>query len=648
MKKSILVSFFLCLLPGWVFSQTKDVGNSTFYNSPDSALLKQVNNTVVLSDKLTPKITPDGNGILNPSYFAQNVCGLNYVQASQLTETRSITAGYNTNGSGFPAILTVSGLPATCMVIQKAYLYYSASYTEVTAPGTTATVTNPLLTAGTYPATIIGTGPAKGWGETGAAAYRVDVTPIIAGNGVYTVNLAGFINAGWEVDGITLIIIYTSGPTTNGTGSLILIDGMISSAVSNATENVSGFSVCNSAPAAAFGVYGDIQANDNGNTNTDVFNGTTNSFANNFWNFNQVVTAVTAGQSTTQFESYTNNGTNASDAYSWIMAGIYWQNTGCVNCVPTIVFSNVNPSCGNSNGSSEAIVTGGTPPYTYTWAPSGQTNATATGLSGGTFTVTVEDAICNTATATVTLANTPSVVVTANATQEVSCNGGANGIATASVTSGSAPYSYLWLPSGNTHTSISGLTAGTYTIDITDSKGCTGSATVTITQPPPLTSSITASSNVSCFNGSNGSATVTPTGGTPVFTYLWLPGGNTNAASTGLSAGTYSVTVTDSNGCTSTASIKITEPPRLTAIISAHTYVECNGGNNGSATVTAGGGTPSYTYLWTPGGNTTSLYTGLSVGIYTVTVTDSNGCTASAKVNITQPPPVNCNHFACK
>ncbi len=217
----------------------------------------------------------DGSGTLGQTYLNQNICGLNYVQASVLVETRSVAAGFNTNGTGNPTTLTISGLPCGGnSSILQAYLYYEASYTEATAPATTVTFTNPLPATSTISATIIGTGGHKCWGETGTASYRVDVTSAINGNGNYIANINGFTDAGSEVDGATLIIIYKD-PLATYSGNLVIWDGnnTVAAAIS-LTQTFTGFTTCGpSSTADAFGVFGDMQANVNTGINTETFNG---------------------------------------------------------------------------------------------------------------------------------------------------------------------------------------------------------------------------------------------------------------------------------------------------------------------------------------------------------------------------------------
>ncbi|MEO7976844.1 T9SS type A sorting domain-containing protein, partial [Flavobacterium sp.] len=153
---------------------------------------------------------------------------------------------------------------------------------------------------------------------------------------------------------------------------------------------------------------------------------------------------------------------------------------------------------------------------------------------------------------------------------------------------------------------------------------------------PTVITGTTIVSNVSCNGGSNGTIDLTPTGGTGSYTYNWSDGITTEDRTTGLAAGTYSCTITDSNGCTGTVSgITITEPTVITGttIVS---NVSCNGGSNGTIDLTASGGTPGYTYNW-GGGITTEDRTGLAAGTYSVIITDANGCTANVSATIAQP-----------
>ncbi len=143
--------------------------------------------------------------------------------------------------------------------------------------------------------------------------------------------------------------------------------------------------------------------------------------------------------------------------------------------------------------------------------------------------------------------------------------------------------------------------------------------------------------NVSCYNGSDATATVTASGGVGTLTYSWSPSGGTSATAIGLSAGNYVVTITDAIGCSATRSFTISQPSALSVMITSITNVTNPGGSDGSATVSVSGGTGSYSYMWSPYGGTAATADNLSAGNYTVRVTDIKGCTAFLNVTITQP-----------
>jgi len=301
----------------------------------------------------------------------------------------------------------------------------------------------------------------------------------------------------------------------------------------------------------------------------------------------------------------------------------------------------VNTTCGLPNGSATANPSGGVGPYTYLWS-NGQTTQTAINLLAGTYTVTVTGTGGCTATSTITLTNTGAPTVTIPTHVNVSCFGGTNGSANSNVVGGVGPYTYSWntVPVQTT-ANATNLPAGTYTLTVTGSNGCSATGTVTITQPTQLTAAIT-TTNVSCNGGNNGSASATPAGGVGPYTYSWntVPVQTTSTA-VNLISGTYNVTVTDANGCTTIASANITQPTALTLTLGSSTNPTCFGSTNGSITVTANGGTGSYLYSINSGSNQVSpTFTGLGANSYTVVVTDANGCTANVSTTLTQPTAI--------
>ncbi len=314
-----------------------------------------------------------------------------------------------------------------------------------------------------------------------------------------------------------------------------------------------------------------------------------------------------------------------------------------------------DPSCALAcDGEATVTVSSGTPDYTYTWSsgsPTPVTTPSATNtiynLCDGVHSVNITDNTDCSVSAFVTITDLPVLIASITLNNQPACNGECNGSATASATGGTGSYTYVWNdgpPQTNAATSNI-LCAGIYTVTVYDANLCTATATVTITDPPPVTANITASDNVSCNGVCDGSATVTPGGGTPSYTYLWCDG-QTNSTATGLCAGICGVTVTDANFCTATTSVTITEPPLLTASITASNDVLCNGDCNGDATVAGSGGTGvgTYTYLWDDASSqTTTTANNLCSGTSNVTVTDANGCTATSPVTITEPPLLSAN-----
>ncbi|MGL5890659.1 MAG: T9SS type A sorting domain-containing protein, partial [Bacteroidia bacterium] len=219
----------------------------------------------------------------------------------------------------------------------------------------------------------------------------------------------------------------------------------------------------------------------------------------------------------------------------------------------------------------------------------------------------------------------------------VSCSGGSNGAATVNVTGGTPGYTYSWAPSGGTAATAGGLTAATYTCTITDANNCTSTQTVSVTQPAAILSSLSSGSNISCFNANDGSASVIASGGTGTLSYSWTPSGGNAAAASGLSAGIYTCTISDQNGCTATQTTTIIEPDELMTSLLSQTIPTCFGGNDGSITLNTTGGTGTIAYTWTPFGGNNATANNLTAGTYTVTVNDANNCQITETLTLTQP-----------
>lgn len=354
--------------------------------------------------------------------------------------------------------------------------------------------------------------------------------------------------------------------------------------------------------------------------------------------------------------TYSWTGGQTSQTASGLGAGSYTvtltDNSGCVATAnvtitqPTALtgtLTPVNVSCnGACNGTITVAASGGTVPYQYSINGGAyQASGSFTGLCNGTYAVTIKDA------------NNCTVVLNQNITQPVVLNltqgsitpatcGVNNGSVTVTPSGGTAAYTYT-IDGGASQASatFNGLSAGTHTVVVTDSKGCTKSLTVTITATNAPIASIQSQTNVSCFGGVNGSVIIGVAGGSSPFTYSI--GGPTQASNTftNLTAGSYTATVSDVNGCSSTISFTITSPTQLT-FTSTPTAASCNGSCNGQIQVTASGGTTPYQFS-SNNGVTYGLanpMTGLCAGVVHVVVKDANGCLTNADVTITQPAPL--------
>jgi|GEM_PF-1723374 len=237
----------------------------------------------------------------------------------------------------------------------------------------------------------------------------------------------------------------------------------------------------------------------------------------------------------------------------------------------------------------------------------------------------------------------PTAVLQANiSSTNIQCNGANNGSATVVVTGGVPSYTYAWTPSGGSAPTASGLGVGTYTCIVTDALGCTTTSTATITEPSQLI--VTgATFNASCFGSCDGMINATVVGGVAPYAYMWSPNGSTAPMITGLCNGCYTLTVTDAVGCTSTNVYCITQPSTPVTATVSNTNASCNGGCDGTATVTnLTGGSPPYAYSWC-NGSTTASVSNLCAGPCVVYITDANGCSFTDSIMVTQPAPAAVN-----
>jgi hypothetical protein len=306
----------------------------------------------------------------------------------------------------------------------------------------------------------------------------------------------------------------------------------------------------------------------------------------------------------------------------------------------------LNVKCKNgADGSIDITISGGVSPYAYLWSNS-SSSQDISGLTAGNYNVRVTDA-SNCLAYDTTIITEPALLVSGKTAQHVKCRNGNDGSIDLTVAGGVTPYTYIWSNSATTQ-DLSGLGAGTYTVQVTDANGCIRRDTVTITEPSLLTASKTLQ-NVKCRDGNDGSIDLTVAGGTTGYTYVWSNTATTQDLSS-LIAGTYSVVITDANGCVARDTTIISQPARL---VTGKTFqdVKCKNGNTGSIDLTVSGGTSPYNYLWSNSATTQDL-SALKAGTYAVRVTDANGCIARDTIVVTEPTLVvatkTVQHVRCK
>lgn len=288
--------------------------------------------------------------------------------------------------------------------------------------------------------------------------------------------------------------------------------------------------------------------------------------------------------------------------------------------------------CPGSCANLSTTVTSGTAPYTYNWN-NGQSNATINVCPAltTTYTVTITDATAATATASVVATVSSQSLNIITSSSNIICGGACTGSSNAIVTNGTSPYSFIWSNSQTSQTAT-GLCAGTYTVSVNDVNGCISTRVVNITQPVELV--LGYSTQWSCSTN-KATSTINVINGTSPYIYSWSSSGQTGQTATGLAPGNYTVTVVDSKGCSATKTVAILAQPVVIAVTT--TNISCT--TSGSATANVVSGVFPFTYSWS-NGVTTFENKGLPAGIYTVTVTSSNGCTATQTTNVTGTSPV--------
>ncbi len=291
---------------------------------------------------------------------------------------------------------------------------------------------------------------------------------------------------------------------------------------------------------------------------------------------------------------------------------------------------------GENNGSVILTVNGGTAPYSFLWN-NGATLQSPTNMLAGNYSVTVTDANTCTTTANAVITQPLAALSVVPTTDHVLCYGLPTGSIMLHVNGGTTPYFFNW-SDGAVTASRSNLSAGTYTVTVSDSSACSVAATIQISQPAQPFSVHAAVANVGCYGDNSGTISLATANGTSPFIYHW----NNNATSQNLlniAVGNYSVTVTDGNACTAVATAYVNQPSAPLQLNMAITTPLCNGSADGSIQVNVSGGTLPYTYAWN-NGNTTPHLANIDAGSYSITVSDSHSCTSTASANVAEPTAI--------
>ncbi|MBL1279885.1 MAG: gliding motility-associated C-terminal domain-containing protein [Fluviicola sp.] len=310
---------------------------------------------------------------------------------------------------------------------------------------------------------------------------------------------------------------------------------------------------------------------------------------------------------------------------------------------PTIAMSGTNVTCnGGLNGSATVSISNGSGSYTINWSNTATSN-TINGLSIGTYTVNVLDNVSGCTVVGAFVVGSPDPISVSGTATNVDCFGNNTGSVSIVVNGGTPAYDFDWRNAGNITVdsvqNLTGVPAGTYTVNITDAANCTFSSVFTITQPIEALNRSAIVTNADCFGSATGAINVDVWGGTTPYAYVWSSGQLTQDIS-GVTGGSYSLTITDANGCIRLYNDFISQPDVLAGAISS-TPVLCYGDATGSVSFSPVGGTAPYSYIWqsatTLYSTTSNVLNNIPAGNYSLTVTDANGCQYMTSTTVAQP-----------
>jgi hypothetical protein len=627
-------------------------------------------NTTVTTSTTPPVSNAGPDGLLNCTITTLQLNGNSSSQGNNFTYLWTTADGHIVSGA--TTLTPTVDEPGTyCLRVTNnlngCTANDCASVTENVTPPVANAGSAPPLTCTTLQVTLNGSASSQGpnfsylWTTTNGniVSGATTLMPVVNVAAVYTLTVTNA-NNGCTASSSVTVASNTTPPTAsagpdkvlNCNNTSVVLNGSGSSQGPNFTYNWTGPGIQSGSNTPnptvnAAGTYVILVTNtNNGCTSTDTalvtqtpaLNAAISASQNVACNGGNTGSATAAASGGTGPYTYAWSNNANTPQITNIAAGTYTVSiTDADNCSDTASVVITQPpalspnatatgetSVGANDGTASASPTGGVPGYTYAWS-NGPTTPTIMDLAPGNYTVSVTDANNCTASQTVTVASFSCAGVGVNMSSvNPSCNGGADGTASAVVTGSMGPYEFTW-SNGDTTSTISNLTAGSYTVSVLDGNGCEVTGNVSLVAPTALNLTVQ-QTNVACHGDSSGMATVNATGGTPGYEYNWSNGGS-GASQSDLPAGTYTVSVTDENGCEATIQVIISQPPALAGMLTA-TGESGVDENDGTASVSASGGVAPYTYLWS-NDETTSAITGLAPGQYCVVVTDANGCTFS-------------------
>lgn len=302
--------------------------------------------------------------------------------------------------------------------------------------------------------------------------------------------------------------------------------------------------------------------------------------------------------------------------------------------VPQITLDSFQSYCLKPNGSINATIVNGSPPYTFSWS-NGSTSQNATNLVQGKYTLIVRDIYNCRDTASSIVLELPNTLKASYDTFGLRCYRDNSGRVTLNATGGQAPYSYTVVTTSSNN-NIGGLSAGKHYFTIEDNQGCLYKDSFNLSEPPELIVKLDSVKPLTCYNGNDGMLEVSAKGGNGQYSYLWSPSGQTTPRATGLTQGTHSLTITDIKGCIDTLNYLLLNPSPI-EVKSKKIHNKCFADTNGVIALSVSRGTPPYTYSWSNGQTTRDIQQ-LSTGVYVVTITDTAGCVFVYNDTILSPP----------